>query len=84
MILGLSCHWSLGLRCPSLETLLASLSRSVHNVVILRSKSITDKLIEGGTLSAAHSLQQFGERPLLKLAIFFASVLTNSVAYLDR
>ena len=56
-ILGLSYYWSLRLRCPNLKSSLASFGRSVHGVVILLSESITDKLIEGSTLSAAHGLQ---------------------------
>jgi len=68
MILGPSCHWSLGLRCPGpgLKSSLASLGRSVHCVVILFGKNITNKLIEGGTLSAAHSLQQLGAKTPLE------------------
>ena len=67
-IRGPSCHWSLGLGCPcpGLKNSLASLGRSVHSVVILLSKSITDKLIEGGTLSATHSLQRLRAKTTLE------------------
>jgi len=67
-ILGPGCHWSLGVRCPcpDLKSSLASLGRSVHSVVILLGKSITDKLIESCTLSAAHSLQQLGAKTPLE------------------
>jgi len=66
-IRGPSCHWSLGLGCPcpSLKSSLASLGHSVHSVVVLLGKSITNKLIESCTLSAAHSLQQLGAKTLL-------------------
>jgi len=63
-----SCHWSLGLRCPcpGLKSPLASLVRSVHSVVVLLGKSITDKLIESCTLSATHGFQQLGAKTPLE------------------
>ena len=67
-IVGTSYSWSLGLRCPclGLKSSLASLGHSVHSVVILLGKSITNKLFEGGTLSAAHCLQQLGAKTPLE------------------
>ena len=47
-----------------------SLGRSVHIVVVLLGKSITNKLIKGGTLSAAHSLQQLGAKTPLEASNF--------------
>jgi len=68
MILGPSYHWRLGLRCPypGFKSPLTSLGCSVHSVVVLLGESITDKLIESHTLSAAHSLQQLGAKTPLK------------------
>jgi len=72
-ILGPSCHWSLGPRCPcpGLKSSLASLGRSVHSVIILLGKSITDKLIESCTLGAAYSLQHLGAKTPLEASNLF-------------
>ena len=51
---------------PGLKSPLASLGCSVHSVVVLLSKSITDKLIESCTLSAAYSFQQLGAKTPLE------------------
>jgi len=82
MVLGFHFHWSLGLGSSYLKSLLASFGCTVHNIVVFLGKGIIDELIERGTLAIAFI--SLGPRPFLKLAIFFASVSTNSCTYLDK
>jgi hypothetical protein len=60
------------------------LGSSIYLIIVLLSQGVTDKLIEDDTLDVSHRLISLGESPLLKLAIFLASVSTNSGAYLAR
>ena len=77
-------HWSFSLRCTCLKGPFAILVSYIDIIVVLLSESTTHELIESSTLVVPRVFISLGISPLLKLAIFFAFVSTNSRAYLAR
>ena len=55
-ILGLGYHWCFRLRSICLKVSFTGLGSSIYLIIILLSQGVTDKLIEGDTLTVAHRL----------------------------
>jgi hypothetical protein len=83
-ILSFRYYRSLRLRSNSLKIPFAVLGGNIDLIIVFLSEGITDKLFKSYTLAVPMDFINLGGSPLLKLAIFLASVSTNSGAYLAR
>jgi hypothetical protein len=65
-ILGFGYYLHLRLRSTGLKVSYMGLGSSIYLIIVLLSQGITDKLIEGDTLTVAHRLHQFRGKPPLE------------------
>jgi hypothetical protein len=78
MILGFGYHWCLRLRSTGLKVSFMGLGSSIYLIVVVLSQGITDKLIEGDTLTIAHRLHQFRGKPPLETS-YLLSISINKL-----